>query len=134
MSIEIEGISHPTVLSYFEAMNSSAYDQVSDLFAIGGAMQPPFESQIVGRTAISQYLKQEARGIKADPQQGTVQRLENGDTEFIITGRVQTPIFGVNVSWQLILNSMDEILLAKVKLVASAKELLNLRPSPAKTE
>jgi Nuclear transport factor 2 (NTF2) domain len=125
----IEGISHLIVVRYFETMNAGDFDAASELFAIDGAMNPPFESQIVGRSAIAEYLKREARGIQLNPQQGKVQQLDNGCTEYLVTGRVQTSVFGVGVSWRLILSPMDEIFLVGVKLIATPKELLNLRRS-----
>lgn len=125
--IQIEGISHSVILKYFETLNAGAFDQTSALFAIDGVMQPPFEKPIVGREAIAQYLKQEAKGLIAEPRQGNSQILDNGCLEFQITGRVQTPVFGVNVAWQFILSPDRELFLAKIKLIASPQELLSLR-------
>jgi hypothetical protein len=124
---EIKTISHPVVLRYFETLNAEAFDQTSELFAIGGILQPPFEKPVVGREAIAQYLKQEARGLIVEPHQGSSHLLDNGNTEFQIIGKVQTPVFGVNVAWQFVLSPADELLFAKVKLIASPQELLNLR-------
>lgn len=123
----LEVISHPTVLRYFETLNAEAFEAVSQLFAIEGVMHPPFESPIEGRDAIAQYLQKEAQGLKLEPQQESMQPLEDGCTEFQITGKVQTPVFGVNVSWRFIVNPADEIAFVKIKLIASPKELLNLR-------
>lgn len=125
--IEIDGVSHPTVLSYFETLNAGAFDATSELFAIDGVMQPPFEQPITGRDAIAEYLHREAIGITAQPLQGTVQPNENGEVEFEIVGRVQTPVFSVNVTWRIILNANDEVCFTRIKLNASPKELMNLR-------
>lgn len=126
-TIAIEGVTNSAILSYFETLNSSNYEATSELFAIDGILQPPFEQPIVGRDAIAQYLNEEAKGITAHPKQGTVQTLDNGCTEFQIAGKVQTPLFSVNVSWQFVLSPNDELFLAKIKLIASPQELLGLR-------
>ncbi len=126
-TIEIENVSHPTVLSYFETLNAGAFDATSGLFAIDGVMQPPFEKPITGRDAIAEYLHREAIGITAQPTQGTYQTIETGEIQFEIAGRVQTPVFGVNVTWQIVLNTDDEICFTRIKLVASPKELMHLR-------
>lgn len=124
---EIDGVSHPTVLSYFETLNTGEFDATSELFAIDGVMQPPFEKPITGRDAIADYLHREAIGITAQPSQGTYQTIETGEVEFEIVGRVQTPVFSVNVTWRMILNADDEVSFIRIKLNASPKELMNLR-------
>jgi hypothetical protein len=129
--MKIEGITHPIVVRYFETMNAGDFESTSELFAIEGAMNPPFESQIVGRAAIAHYLKQEARGIQLAPQTGTMQPLESGETDCQVTGRVHTALLGVGVSWQFKLSSVDQIVQVTVKLIATPKELLNLRDRPA---
>jgi hypothetical protein len=126
--LTIEGITQPTILRYFEALNAGDFDAASILFAIDGALQPPFEASIVGAEAIATYLKAEAQGITLKPREGTATALEDGCTEIQITGRVKTTLFEVNVAWRFILSPQQEILLAKIKLLASPKELLNLRP------
>lgn len=125
--LKIEGLSNPTIVEYFETLNSGDFEKTSALFAIDGAMKPPFESPIGGREAIAQYLKTEARGMTLQPKQGITQVLEDGCTEVQVSGQVQTPLFGVNVSWQFVLNANQEILFAKIKLLASPQELLKLR-------
>ncbi|KAM3096020.1 ketosteroid isomerase family protein [Phormidesmis sp. 146-35] len=126
-TLKIEGIANPTIVAYFETLNSGDFEQTSGLFAINGAMKPPFESPIEGREAIAQYLQTEAKGMVLQPQQGTTLSLEDGCTEVQVRGKVQTPLFGVNVGWQFVLNADQEILLAKIKLLASPQELLKLR-------
>lgn len=125
--LTIAGITQPTVLRYFETLNTGDFEAASSLFAIDGVLQPPFEASIVGPEAIATYLKAEAQGIALKPQQGTATALEDDCTEIQITGRVKTTLFEVNVSWRFILSSQQEILLAKIKLLASPKELLNLQ-------
>lgn len=120
--LSIDGISHPTILQYFETINAGAFDVTSELFAIDGAMQPPFEKPIVGRDAIAAYLKQEAPGLVAMPQAGTTT-----DQDYQITGRVQMPMFGVNVTWYFTLDQDDQFTFVRIKLNASPQELVKLR-------
>jgi len=123
----IAGIDEPTIQVYFAALNSGKFQQVSQLFAVDGALQPPFEEMVVGREAIAAYLEREAKGFLLQPQSGTSTALDNGCTEFEVLGKVQTPWFLVNVCWTFILSPTQEIFLVKVKLLASLKELLPLR-------
>jgi hypothetical protein len=88
----IVDITNATILNYFEAFNAGDYEATSQQFASDGTLHPPFESPIVGRDKIEHYLKAEAKGITAQPQQETIgQTLEDGCTEIQVTGRVQTP-------------------------------------------
>lgn len=124
----IVDIRNTTILNYFEAFNAGDYEATSQQFAIDGTLHPPFESPIVGRDAIEHYLKAEAKGITAQPQQETIgQVLEDGCTEIQVTGRVKTPWFGVGVSWLFTLNDQQEIVFLKLKLIASPQELMKLR-------
>ncbi|MFQ4146688.1 nuclear transport factor 2 family protein [Chlorogloeopsis sp. ULAP02] len=126
----IEGINEPTVLQYFQSLNAGEFDATAALFAEDGTMHPPFESGIIGQDVIATYLKQEAQDIKAYPRQGIVETLENGENGQIqiqVTGKAQTSWCGVNVLWQFILNQQKQILYIKIKLLASPRELLNLR-------
>ncbi|MBD1843133.1 nuclear transport factor 2 family protein [Cyanobacteria bacterium FACHB-63] len=126
-SIEIEGISHSTILQYFETLNAEEFEATSQLFAIDGAMQPPFEQPIIGREAIAAYLQKEAPGITALPQAGMSHTTDQDAIEFQITGRVQMPMFGVNVTWFFTLDSNDQLMFTRIKLNASPQELMKLR-------
>lgn len=126
-SLSIEGLSVPVILRYFEAMNANDCATVASLFAAEGVMNPPFESSIVGHEAIATYLDQEAKGMLLQPRQGVAQPLDVDTLEVTVTGKVQTPVFGVNVNWIFVLNSQSEIILARIKLIASPQELLSLR-------
>ncbi|MBD1823900.1 nuclear transport factor 2 family protein [Cyanobacteria bacterium FACHB-DQ100] len=126
-SIEIEGISHPIILRYFETLNAGEFEATSQLFAIEGAMQPPFEQPIIGREAITAYLQKEAPGLTALPQAGTSHTTDQNAIEFQITGRVQMPMFGVNVTWYFTLDSNDQLMFTRIKLNASPQELMKLR-------
>ncbi|MCY7390944.1 MAG: ketosteroid isomerase family protein [Leptolyngbyaceae cyanobacterium CAN_BIN12] len=127
----IEGIEEPTIFQYFETFNAGDFDATSQLFAREGMLQPPFEAIVTGSEAIAAYLQQEATGFIFLPCQGqkSVERgdLERDETDFLVLGRVQTPWFTVNVSWTFILNSNKQIILAKVNLLASLKELMHMR-------
>ena len=125
--LTIEGIAEPTVIRYFETLNAGNLEATATLFAVDGAMHPPFESGIVGPDAIAAYLKQEAQGMKLQPRQGIAQTLDNEKIQFQVTGQVQTSWCGVNVSWLFILSQERKIISATVKLLASPQELLNLR-------
>lgn len=120
-------ISHPVIVQYFETLNAGEFEKTSQLFAIDGAMQPPFESQIVGRDAITAYLRKEAQCLNLFPDRSSTKLLDNGCTEVQAIGKVQTPVFSVNVQWQFILSPNQELFLVKVKLLASLEELLHLR-------
>ncbi len=125
---QIEGITEPSVLSYFETLNAGEFEATAALFAVDGVMRPPFESDIVGTDAIAAYLKQEGQGIKAYPNTGIAETLENATIQIQITGKVQTSWCTVNVLWIFILNQQRQISYTRIKLLASPKELLSLRP------
>lgn len=127
IALTIEGTTNPTIIKYFETLNAGNFAETSDLFATDGEMQPPFESSIVGRDAIIEYLRAEAKGMTFQPSQALEQEPSQECTEVQVSGKVQTPLFGVNVSWRFVLNSEQEISLVKIKLLASPQELLNLR-------
>lgn len=125
---EIEGITEACILRYFQTLNAGEFQATAALFAEDGVMHPPFESDIVGSDAIANYLQQEAKGIKAYPRQGIVETLENDQIQIQVTGKAQTSWCGVNVLWLFILNQQQQIIDAKIKLLASPQELLALRP------
>ncbi|MBE9051078.1 nuclear transport factor 2 family protein [Nostocales cyanobacterium LEGE 11386] len=124
---QIEGISAPNILGYFKTLNAGEFQATAALFADDGVMYPPFESSIVGKDAIATYLQQEAENIQAHPRQGIVETLENGQIQVQVTGKAQTSWCGVNVLWLFILNQQQQIISAKIKLIASPQELLSLR-------
>ena len=126
-SIDIQGINEPTIKQYFQSLNASDYDKTASLFAESGVMHPPFESGITGRDAILSYLNKEAIDIKAYPREGVSEILEDNQTQIKVAGKVETPWFGVNVSWLFTLNVNLQILDVKIKLLASPQELLALR-------
>lgn len=125
--LTIEGITEPVVLRYFETMNAGDYKATAALFADTGAMHPPFEQPIQGREAIATYLETEAKGMQLFPSKGIVETQKDDQTQLQVTGKVQTPWFGVNVAWIFVLSQEREILTTKIKLLASPQELLSLR-------
>ncbi|MGB7441411.1 MAG: nuclear transport factor 2 family protein [Coleofasciculaceae cyanobacterium] len=125
--LNIEGVREPVVLRYFQTMNAGEYEATAALFAETGVMLPPFEKPIEGQTAIASYLKAEAQGMQLFPRQGLVETLENDQTQVKVTGKVQTHLFSVNVSWIFVLSLAREITSARIKLLASPEELLKLR-------
>lgn len=116
-----------TVARYFATLNQEEFQATVALFAPEGVLQPPMESAIVGREAIVAYLETEAKGMHLLPQDQSIDRLDTGEIECKVTGKVQTPLFGVNVAWQFIFTPEGEIQSVKVKLLAALEELLNLR-------
>lgn len=123
----IEGITESTIIRYFETLNTEDFEACAALFAVDGVMYPPFEQGIVGPEAIATYLHQEAQGMKLEPRQGVTQPGENDCLEVQVTGKVQTSWCGVNVTWFFLLNQQHEIAKAKIKLLASPQELLNMQ-------
>ena len=124
---KIAGINNATISNYFSSLNAGDFAATTALFAPDGVMYAPFESGLMGRDAIALYLQQEAIGLKAEPHQGIIESQENDLTQIRVNGKVQMPLFGVNVSWLFILNSQQQIVSVTVKLLASPQELINFR-------
>lgn len=123
----IVGITETTILQYFATLNAGEFTATAALFADDGAMNPPFESAIVGPEAIATYLQQEAQGIKASPRQGLEEVLEDGQIQVQVSGKAQTSWCGVNVLWLFTLNQQKQITYTQIKLLASPQELMALR-------
>lgn len=128
MNITIEGITEPTIWSYFTTLNAGNFTQTADLFTEDGVMYPPLESAVIGRDAIASYLHQEAVDIKAEPHQGIIENLDHQHRQIQVTGKAHTSWCSVNVLWLFILNPQQEIITAHIKLLASPQDLLSLRP------
>lgn len=125
-TVNIEGISEPTILRYFESLNAGEFDATAALFATEGTLKAPFESPIAGRDAIAAYLHREAAGMKLEPTQGIIES-EDEHIRVQVAGRVQTSWCGVNVAWTFLLNQQRQILAATVKLLASPQELVSMQ-------
>jgi hypothetical protein len=65
--------------------------------------------------------------MQLNPIEGVAGELKDGRAKFQIQGKVQTPLFGVNVAWEFVLNSAKEIVSVEVKLLASLEELAKFR-------
>ncbi|WP_293150463.1 MULTISPECIES: nuclear transport factor 2 family protein [unclassified Microcoleus] len=127
-SINIVGLTKLAVQRYFETFNAGDFESTVNLFAEDGVLHAPFEEPIIGKSSIASYLKTEAPGMNLEPQQSVSKILEDGTVEIQVSGRVQTPAFGINVGWFFLLNFQQEIVSVTVKLLASPQELLTLRP------
>jgi SnoaL-like domain len=159
ITLNIQGIQSTTIDEYFIRLNNCQYLATSQLFAPDGFLDVPFDNPIQGRQAIAQYLQQEAQGMRFIPEHGILlplalaeppptptaglhqqqkpplcgsdfdDRINYPQTQIQIQGKVQTTWFIVNVSWLFELNSITEIMLVQIKLLAALPELLNLLDS-----
>lgn len=127
LAITIEGIDEWTISRYFQTLNAGEFGQTAGLFSESGILIAPFEEGVTGREAIESYLHEEAGGLIAFPRQGTKEILEDGAVQIVVVGKVQTPLFTVNVEWRFRLTPAREIASVAVKLLAGPRELLNLR-------
>jgi hypothetical protein len=116
-----------SIASYFETINRGNFEATATLFAEEGKLCPPFEKAIIGKEAIAQYLKAEAKGMKLQVDKSTFTRSDDNLVEVIAKGKVFTSLFSVNVAWQFSLNRSGEILAVKIDLLASAQDLLKLK-------
>jgi hypothetical protein len=131
-TVTVEGVTESAVLNYFKALNKDDFEAAIALFTPDGALQPPFQKPIVGREDIAAYMRAEAQGLNIMPQQGICDVLPDGSKQIKVTGKVQTPWFGVqvgmNIAWRFLLNPKGEIFFVAIDMLASPQELLNLRP------
>jgi len=129
-SVTIEGITHPTILSYMNNLNANDFDSLIELFAPDGGLQPPFRRPIVGKDSILRFFKEECQNLKLIPERGVSESAEEGFTQIKVTGKCQTPWFGagvgMNIAWRFLLNPDGKIFFVAIDLLASPKELLNL--------
>lgn len=128
--VKIDGVTNPIVLSYINNMNANDFDVVVNLFSPEGALQPPFQRPIVGRDAITAYMREECQDLKLIPERGISEPAEDGYTQIKVTGKVQSPWFGasvgMNIAWRFLLNPQNKIFFVAIDLLASPKELVNL--------
>lgn len=115
------------VETYFRTLNQGQLDLTAALFSEKGQLIPPFDSPVVGRQAIADYLKQEATDMNFYPTSETTQVLVDGRLEVKVKGKVSTSAFSVKVVWNFIIADA-EIDLVMVNLLASLQELINIRP------
>ena len=129
-SVTIEGITHPTILSYMNNLNANDFDALIELFAADGGLQPPFRRPVVGKENILRFFKEECQNLRLLPERGVSEPAEDGFTQIKVTGKCQTPWFGagvgMNIAWRFLLNPDGKIFFVAIDLLASPKELLNL--------
>ena len=125
--LNIEDIQSQVIHNYFLTLNENKCEEFAALFSSDGVLVPPLESAIAGRDAICQYLQTTGIEVKAFPQFGTVQPEENGITVYQISGNVKTSYFTVNVVWTIELNAEQQIISAKIKLLATLEDLLRFK-------
>jgi hypothetical protein len=124
--LTVAGISEPVIYRYFESLNAGDFQVTAALFAAEGVLHPPFESEVRGEAAIAAYLAAEARGMKFHPREGIAETLEP-EAHYKVTGKVQTPVFSVNVNWLFVLNPESKLLSVTIRLLASPQELLEIK-------
>jgi hypothetical protein len=129
-SVKIEGVTDATVLNYMDNMNANDFEALIKLFAVDGALQPPFQRPIVGKDAVMRFFREECQNLKLIPERGIAEATQDGYTQIKVTGKVQTPWFGggvgMNIAWRFLLNPDGKIFFVAIDLLASPKELLNL--------
>ncbi len=118
-----------TITAYFAHLNAEAYGEIARLFTPDGTLFPPFEEGVSGQAAIRQYLEAEAVGMRAFPK--TMQLLDaaaDAQTQVVLVrGRVELPLFRVNVAWDFCVTTTGEIQSVRVDLLASLEELVKFR-------
>lgn len=128
--VSIEGVNNSTVLEYMNNLNANDFDALIELFAPDGALQPPFRKPIIGKDTVLRFFKEECQNLKLSPERGVSEPAEDGYTQIKVTGKVETPWFGVgvgmNVAWRFLLNDQGKIFFVAIDLLASPRELLNL--------
>lgn len=127
--VQIEGVTNSTVLQYMDNLNANDFDNLINLFAEDGALQPPFQKPIVGKENVLRFFREECQNLKLIPERGVSEPAEDGYTQIKVTGKVQTPWFGgnvgMNIAWRFLLNPENKIFFVAIDLLASPKELLN---------
>ncbi len=128
--VTIEGVTNSTVLEYMNNLNANDFEALIELFAPDSALQPPFRKPVIGKDAILRFFKEECQNLKLSPERGISEPAEDGYTQIKVTGKVETPWFGVgvgmNIAWRFLLNDQGKIFFVAIDLLASPKELLNL--------
>lgn len=115
------------IQQYFAAFNAADFAATAKLFAPEGVLYPPFESAVVGQAAIEAYLVREAQGMTIELRQCVEAQTETDAIEVQVAGKVQMPLFAVNVRWTFALNHNLEILSVRIKLLAALEDLLRMK-------
>ncbi len=127
LSCRIKGITEPIIDEYFIQLNNANFSKTAALFTEQGNLYPPFGKVVQGKSAIAQYLQKEAVGMKFYPEWGEITFDYSNNKHYQIQGKVTTHQFTVNVSWLFQLSSTQEISVLEIKLMASLKELAQLK-------
>lgn len=117
------------ITRYFALFNLGEFEQVADLFAAEGKLCTPFDSPVVGKVNIANYLREEADGMKAKLSNSEAFTLEDGSHRINMRGKVIAPDFTVNVAWSFSLTPQRKIQSVCVDLLASLEGLLKFGPS-----
>lgn len=125
-SLAITKITKPAIIDYFTTINQAEFSKTAALFAENGSLLAPFTKPIIGRSGITAYLTQEAKGMKLLPQQ-EIYETESDFEKYQIFGKVKTAFFSVNVAWYFTFDPENQISTVQVKLLASPQELLSLQ-------
>lgn len=115
------------IAEYFTTLNAGDFAATAHRFAADGVLHPPFDRAVQGQSAIAAYLAAEAEGIELIPLHETIEPVEDGTLYSVVTGKVQTSLFSVNVEWSFRLDTAPSILSVKIKLLAALPELLSLK-------
>lgn len=111
-------------------LNANDFDTLIELFTPDGALQPPFQRPIVGKSAVARFFREECQNLRLMPERGIEESADQGYTQIKVTGKVQTPWFGANVgmniAWRFLLTPENKIFFVAIDLLASPQELLNL--------
>ncbi len=126
--LTIDSLHCQSICDYFSKLNQNDFEGFAALFAPEGSLLPPFESAVVGRDAIRQYLQSTGIEVQASPESSTRELGNDGLTIYQITGKVRNNYFTVNVLWTIDLNADQQITSAKIKLLAPLQELLRFKP------
>jgi hypothetical protein len=125
MRADIQGIHEPVIYEYFERLNNGEFTATAELFAEQGCLNPPFDKQLQGRSAIAQYLAEQAQGISFFPETGKICISDLNHTQYQIQGKVEMNWFTISISWLIELNVTKKITNVDVKLLASIDDLLS---------
>lgn len=122
----IDRLENPTVLRYLESINLSNFRGAVRLFDPRGALQPPFEVPIVGRTAILAYLREEQRDVELIPERYSSEVGANGRLQITVFGKTRIPWFGskadIDQIWRFFLLQDGSISLLSIETILDTEK------------
>lgn len=116
--------------SYFDSINQGLYRRTVSLFTNEGILAPPFQPQIIGRKQIYQYFQRQPSGLYLEVKERHISPFYNNRTKIEVFGQLITQRRDINVVWTFLLNNQAKITIAQTILLASLRELENLRSYP----